>query len=279
MKFVTGNLWTHPGDWRVVTTNGIINNDGTAVMGAGVALEAAKRYKKLPSELADHLLANGNVLGVFPQYGVITLPTKEHWRDSSPLELIDRSCAALATRCRAYAKKNETVVSVLPGTGKGGLTWRQVYPILRKHFNDVENITFMAPKEVIEEMESSILHLVLNVRNGLDGVEMYIGRKNPRIPNSMKGSNGFWGNPVPLTVDTPENRAKVLIEYYEWLKSDHERAQNNLRWLHALKDVTLGCWCAPKLCHGVILAALANHEDGEERVIKMLDNFKKELNK
>ena len=40
MRYDTGDLWSYPADYRVVTTNGIIKKDGEAVMGAGVGLLA-----------------------------------------------------------------------------------------------------------------------------------------------------------------------------------------------------------------------------------------------
>lgn len=52
MKEAQGDLWTLPAEFRCITTNGIWSkNTGEAVMGAGVALDAKRRYPDLPRRL------------------------------------------------------------------------------------------------------------------------------------------------------------------------------------------------------------------------------------
>jgi hypothetical protein len=50
VKEIVGNIWDYydKGHWIVITTNGIVNKNGEAIMGRGVALEAAKKFKDLP---------------------------------------------------------------------------------------------------------------------------------------------------------------------------------------------------------------------------------------
>ena len=74
-----------------------------------------------------------------------------------------------------------------------------------------------------------------------DKYDVYIGRPGP------------WGNPFEIGKDG--NREQVVEKYAEWVLTQPDmvaKIQNEL------KGKVLGCWCAPKLCHGDILAEIAN---------------------
>jgi hypothetical protein len=49
-------------------------------------------------------------------------------------------------------------------------------------------------------------------------------------------------------------RKEVMKKYRAWLLSNLELVKR----LPELKGKTLGCWCAPEMCHGDILSELAN---------------------
>lgn len=84
-----------------------------------------------------------------------------------------------------------------------------------------------------------------------DRVDVYIGRPGP------------WGNPWRITGEEIPmlgseghgNRAEVIDRYRAWIE-----AQPHLQRLarRELAGKRLGCWCAPKACHGDVLAELAN---------------------
>lgn len=61
-----------------------------------------------------------------------------------------------------------------------------------------------------------------------------------------------WGNPFSIGKDG--NREEVIQKYMDWLSEQPELLSD----IHELKDKVLGCWCAPKACHGDILAEIAN---------------------
>lgn len=63
------------------------------------------------------------------------------------------------------------------------------------------------------------------------------------------GRPSRWGNPFQIGRDG--DRAEVLRKYRSWV------TDSGLP-LEELKGKTLGCWCAPKPCHGDILMELAN---------------------
>ena len=70
--------------------------------------------------------------------------------------------------------------------------------------------------------------------------DVYIGRPSK------------WGN--PFYVGSDGNRQEVLIKYKEYLLS----SSNLMAALPEIKGKILGCWCSPLLCHGDVLAELAD---------------------
>ncbi len=68
-----------------------------------------------------------------------------------------------------------------------------------------------------------------------------------------RGSN--WGNPFIMRGASDEERDRVIhlfTLYAAW------RLSIEPDWLKPLRGKVLGCWCAPKRCHGDILLRLAN---------------------
>jgi uncharacterized protein DUF4326 len=81
--------------------------------------------------------------------------------------------------------------------------------------------------------------------------DVYIGRPSP------------WGNPfshkpsnVP-GITLVASLEEALERYEEWLIEQPELVE---RVRQELKGKVLGCWCAPKPCHGHILARIANED-------------------
>ena len=70
--------------------------------------------------------------------------------------------------------------------------------------------------------------------------DVYIGRPSK------------WGNPFEIGKDG--DRATVIRKYREWLVTQPDL----MAALPELKGKVLGCWCAPKACHGDVLHAMAN---------------------
>lgn len=88
------------------------------------------------------------------------------------------------------------------------------------------------------------------VHNVHDEYDIYIGREVPE--HSLAGSK--WGNPFVLEEDTAAERERVIAIYREWLLGQAELMSS----LGELQGKRLGCWCAPKTCHGDVLAELAD---------------------
>lgn len=90
---------------------------------------------------------------------------------------------------------------------------------------------------------------VVNIKDGFPSGAIYIGRAG-------KGQDGYFGNPFTLEKDGDRN--EILHKYREWIKhrighDDEFRAR-----VAELKGKTLVCFCIPKKCHGMVLAAWAD---------------------
>jgi hypothetical protein len=80
-----------------------------------------------------------------------------------------------------------------------------------------------------------------------DSSYVYIGRGG-------KGLSDYWGNPFPIE---KEDRAECIRKYLGYLLFCIANDPTIIDRIRALKDKRLVCFCSPKLCHGNILALLA----------------------
>lgn len=89
--------------------------------------------------------------------------------------------------------------------------------------------------------------------------DVYIGRG----PCPRTGEPGRWGNPFshrPSTVagvTAVATREEAIRRYAEWLWAELDAERISLKDLAELHGKTLGCWCAPRPCHGEVLARAA----------------------
>jgi len=126
-----------------IPTNLTVKNNGSAVMGAGIAKLLRDKFasRQLDIRLGQNL-QNG-IKGVHIICDVITVdspdayitkwllafPTKNHWKDPSPIELIIQSAQQLVqfTNKEGWSR----VVLTRPGCGLGGLDWEtEVKPVI-----------------------------------------------------------------------------------------------------------------------------------------------------
>lgn len=70
--------------------------------------------------------------------------------------------------------------------------------------------------------------------------DIYIGRPSK------------WGNPFRL--DDEDARGSTLESYRNWVTSQ----PHLMEALGELDGKVLGCWCAPRSCHGDVLAELVS---------------------
>lgn len=159
-----GNIWDLASDYDaiVITTNGYVKKNGEAVMGRGIALEAAEKNPGLPLLLGEAIKEEGNRVFMFPLWRVwnskvphvrtwnpvteitfITFPVKPvvgtkgemGWKAKADIDLIRTSTEQLVELMDAV-KGYDTVIMPRPGCGNGGLKWEQVKPVIEPLLDD-----------------------------------------------------------------------------------------------------------------------------------------------
>jgi hypothetical protein len=139
-----GDFWTIQGDARCITTNGALRANGDAIMGKGIALQTKQRYPRIETTLGRLIQKYGNRV-FYIGHGLISFPTKHHWRDhESDIELIKRSAMELVSLFKGDVpiknKSNRRILLTRPGCGSGNLSWTEVRPILQTILNSNEFI-------------------------------------------------------------------------------------------------------------------------------------------
>ena len=99
--------------YRAACESGAFKAGGVQLIGLNRASGA-----RAPRASADLIVAN--------------LATKEHWRNPSKLEWVDRGLAALADKLSAEGISSVAIPKV--GAGLGGLDWARVAPVIARHF-------------------------------------------------------------------------------------------------------------------------------------------------
>lgn len=135
-----------PGDLLSSDADALVNTvNCVGVMGKGVAL----RFKhKFPAMFNDYVQActvgkiQPGAVHVF-QRGltgryVISFPTKRHWRSSSRMEDIDAGLVHLALVVRSLHLASIAIPPL--GCGNGGLSWRDVRPLIVRAFEPLPDV-------------------------------------------------------------------------------------------------------------------------------------------
>lgn len=138
MREARGNLWTFhdQGHWVCILTNGIVKADGTAVMGAGVAKQAADRFPDLPRLYGVALKEFGHHVDYWDCFKLFVFPTKHHWQDPADLKLIEQSARELMQQLNEDDFTGPIYLP-RPGTGLGGLDWEsQVKSVIAPILDD-----------------------------------------------------------------------------------------------------------------------------------------------
>lgn len=139
MKVEKGNIMNYIGisDIVCVTTNGVVKNNGELVMGAGCALSFKKRFPQLPMILGKNVSLFGNecfIAGKKDNTYIVSFPTKNHFKDSSDINLIKQSAEKLLILADELNASDIRIPS--PGTGLGGLSKTYVYQNLTDILDD-----------------------------------------------------------------------------------------------------------------------------------------------
>lgn len=136
----------------VISTNGILRNDGCLVMGKGIAGQIADRYPSIPKLAGDVIKAgrfpttheaNWQHRGISHRYNFIQLPStsicllqvKNAWWDNANLFLIHQSALEMRAAIDRFTNLNkcQPVVHMnFPGIGNGGLSRAVLLPRLEQ---------------------------------------------------------------------------------------------------------------------------------------------------
>ncbi|MDD2336250.1 MAG: ADP-ribose-binding protein [Geobacteraceae bacterium] len=131
---IQGNLWDHYGKKIIaVTTNGLVSKSGKAVLGNGCARQAGERFPDLARKLGTLLAEQGNH-AMYLGDGIVNFPVEHSPYENPDLRLIERSARELVALADAMGWK--MVLVPRPGCGGGGLSWKDVRPVLEKYFDD-----------------------------------------------------------------------------------------------------------------------------------------------
>lgn len=140
----------------VCTTNNQIKNDGSLVMGAGIALAFNKEFPMLAQRWGA--VVEGMAEGGHNDYGVVLdgprnfghnivylagVQTKRHWKDPSDLDLVVSSVKKL--RDLADLLCWSRVICPVFGCSNGGLTWKDVEKKISKILDDRFIIIGLSP--------------------------------------------------------------------------------------------------------------------------------------
>lgn len=97
---------------------------------------------------------------------------------------------------------------------------------------------------------------VVNVRHRGARWDVYVGRG--RCPRT--GEGGAWGNPFSVEEHGRSGPGNALLRYVDRLGQIQAETPDLFTEYRALAGKILGCWCAPGMCHGEVLARLADGE-------------------
>lgn len=134
MKTITGDLWTFEG-WKIIPTNCSHNSLGQAVMGRGVAAQAAMKHRGLRNALGKKLKNTDRApyIHVFSEWQVICLPVKRKWLDKADMGLIR---AGLRRLTELADELSAPIYIPLLGCGFGELSEDQVLPFMEEYLDD-----------------------------------------------------------------------------------------------------------------------------------------------
>lgn len=107
-----------------------------------------------------------------------------------------------------------------------------------------------------EEINYNIKTHVVNLHHDKNVEHIYIGR-------GSKWGNPYTHLPSKIAEYQVRTRRESIIKYYEWIQGQ----PSLLAAIPELLGHKLGCYCSPHLCHGDILALLADTEDIGESIL------------
>ena len=115
------------------------------VMGAGLARQFKENYPKHFQFYKKYCDSGDFKIGSLIRFhergrGIICIPTKEHWKDPSKLEYVEKGLQSIIGLMKAFEIKSIALPKL--GCGLGGLDYeKEVKPLIIKTFKDMPNLT------------------------------------------------------------------------------------------------------------------------------------------
>lgn len=135
MHEIVGDLWQENAEGAAVaiTTNGVANKVGQAIMLLGCERQARDRFPNLLQTLGSLIRQHGN--HVFDLgHQIVSFPIEEDPYQVPEMGLIDQSCRELVDL--AGYKGWQKIVVPRPGCGAGGLAWQEAKMIQVRRFDE-----------------------------------------------------------------------------------------------------------------------------------------------
>ena len=137
--FKTGDIFCDKSEYIVNP----VNTQG--VMGAGLARQFKENYPKHFQFYKKYCDSGDFKIGSLIRFhergrGIICIPTKEHWKDPSKLEYVEKGLQSIIGLMKAFEIKSIALPKL--GCGLGGLDYeKEVKPLIIKTFKDMPNLT------------------------------------------------------------------------------------------------------------------------------------------
>jgi O-acetyl-ADP-ribose deacetylase (regulator of RNase III) len=123
-------------DSRLSTLTVPVNCVG--VMGAGLAKEFKTKFPDIENPYriyCQNLLKPGTLALVKSTKNILLFPTKDHWRDPSKIEYIEKGLQYFCNRYESMGIKDVSFPKL--GCGLGGLNWDDVQKIIELHLKSL----------------------------------------------------------------------------------------------------------------------------------------------
>ncbi|MEW5191582.1 macro domain-containing protein [Citrobacter freundii] len=197
IRFVDGYFFDYTADIRINTVNCV------GVMGAGVAFAFKNKFPEMYNEYVQ-LCKRGEISPGKPAvwknidaYGkeieIINFPTKDHWRNKSKYEYIEKGLLWLAE----YLDNKHGKIITLPalGCGHGGLDWHIVKKMIPDTLSENENeiLVFSPQASKNNKREKASINLIYPSLKDLNVSE--IRRDDKRFPvrlSNLSNNNLYY---------------------------------------------------------------------------------------
>jgi O-acetyl-ADP-ribose deacetylase (regulator of RNase III) len=114
------------------------------VMGKGLALQFKKTYPEMYNDYRQKCEEGKIAIGHLdlykgtPRYWILNFPTKNHWRNKSKLEYIEKGLQEFKEKYKEWGITSIAFPRL--GCQQGGLNWNEVKPLMEKYLKDLPNL-------------------------------------------------------------------------------------------------------------------------------------------